>query len=82
MVSGVYLVSFLLSLVDNPVGESGLRLQGVRGGGCGPACDVARLGHQQASRAAYLLWWHLHVCSAAVPVVRAQDGGECVELPW
>lgn len=65
-----------------------LRLQGVRGGGFGPVCDVARLGHQQASRAAYLLWRHLPVYPAAVPVVHAQDGGEfsqpaeCVELPW
>lgn len=52
-----------------------LRFQGLHLSGCGPARGVARLRHEPASRAAYLVWRRVHVRPARVPLVGSQDGG-------
>ena len=45
--------------------------------GCrGPAGGVARLGHKQASRAAYLIRGCVHVRCDSVHLVSTQDSGE------
>lgn len=41
-----------------------------------PACAVACLGHEQASRAAYLLRGRVHVHCAFIPVLGTQGDGE------
>lgn len=45
-------------------------------------CGLARLRHQQASRAAHLVRGRLRVHPAAVPSVGAQDGGESLQRAW
>lgn len=50
--------------------------QGFRRDSAGPAFVVARLRHEQASRAAYLIWGSVHVYCAFIPLLSTQGDGE------